>query len=258
MTLHYAASADGTTIAFERAGTGPALVLVDAAAHYRAFSSFNGLIPLLVGDFTVYHFDRRGRGDSGDGPSYAVEREIEDLAALIDLAGGSAAVHGFSSGALLALHAGAAGLPITRLTLLEPPSAPEDQSVAQAQFTAELRSRLASGGPDAALEFFLEDIVPEEVRSAMRLDGSWAAMAAVAPTLVHDSLVSEATTTEVLAQVEVPALVLSSRGSPDELTGMADDVAARLPGAQRRSLPGTWHGVSDDALAAALREFVLG
>ena len=249
-------SADGTQIAFERTGTGPALVLVDAAAHYRAFSSFTGLVPLLAADFTVYEFDRRGRGDSGDTPPYAVERELEDLAALIDHAGGSAAVHGFSSGALLALHAAAAGLPVSRMTLLEPPFAIGDEAAAQTASTAALRERLASGGHDAALELFLADMLPEEVRSQMRQDGSWAAMAAVAPTLVHDSVISEATTPEVLARVKVPTLVMDSSGSTDDLTGMAADAASLLPDAQHRSLPGGWHGVPDDVLAEALREFL--
>lgn len=254
---HVVTSADGTPIAFERTGSGPALILVDAAVHYRAFSSFTDLIPLLAGDFTVYNYDRRGRGESGDTPPYAVEREVDDLAALLDHAGGAAAVHGFSSGALLALQVAAAGLPVTRMTLLEPPFATGDEAASQAAFTAGLRDRLTSGGHDAALDLFLADILPEEVRSGMREDGSWAAMAAVAPTLVHDSLISEGTTPELLERVAVPTLVLDSRGSPSELTDMAAVVAALLPGAQHRSLPGTWHGVPDDVLAAALRDFLL-
>ncbi len=258
MTHQQVTSADGTPLAVEHTGSGPALILVDAAAHYRAFSSFSGLIPLLADDFTVYHYDRRGRGDSGDTTPYAVERELEDIAALIALGGGSAALHGFSSGALLALHAAAAGLPITRMTLLEPPFATEDEAAAQSAFTAGLREQLASGDDDAALEFFLADILPEEVLMRMRDDGSWAAMAAVAPTLVHDSLISEATTPEMLARVDVPVQVLDSRGSTDDLTGMAADVAGLLPDAVPRSLPGTWHGVPDDTLATAIREFLLG
>src|SRR3712207_8657845 len=77
--LHSVRSADGTTIAFERTGSGPPLVLVDAAGHFRGLSSFSGLVDLLARDFTVVHYDRRGRGDSGDTPPYAVEREVEDL-----------------------------------------------------------------------------------------------------------------------------------------------------------------------------------
>ena len=120
-------SADGTRIAFERAGAGAPLILVEAAGHYRGFSSFTGLTGLLAADFTVYNYDRRGRGDSGDTAPYAVEREVEDLAALIATAGGSAFLYGFSSGALLALHAAARGLVIPRLALLEPPIG-EDES----------------------------------------------------------------------------------------------------------------------------------
>ena len=107
-------SADGTPIAVVRTGSGPPLVLVHAAGQFRGFSSFDGLIDLLAPAHTVYHYDRRGRGDSGDTASYAVRREVEDLAAVIDAAGGTAFVHGFSSGGLVALHASASGLAIRR------------------------------------------------------------------------------------------------------------------------------------------------
>jgi pimeloyl-ACP methyl ester carboxylesterase len=115
------ASMDGTLLAYERTGQGPALILIDAAGHYRGFTSFAGLIDLLAGAFTVYHYDRRGRGRSTDTQPYAVGREVDDLAALIAEAGGSAYVYAFSSGGLLALHAAMSGLPIPRMALLEPP-----------------------------------------------------------------------------------------------------------------------------------------
>jgi pimeloyl-ACP methyl ester carboxylesterase len=111
----------GTRIAFERSGDGPPLILVEAALHYRDFSSFGGLAPLLAEEFTVYAYDRRGRGESTDTTPYAPEREVEDLAALIDEAGGSAHLYGYSSGPLFAMHAAAHGLSIGRLALLEPP-----------------------------------------------------------------------------------------------------------------------------------------
>jgi pimeloyl-ACP methyl ester carboxylesterase len=151
-------SVDGTEIAFERHGTGTALILVDAAGHYRAFSSFGGLIGLLAGDFTVYHYDRRGRGESTDRAPYAVEREVDDLAALIKEAGGSAFLYGFSSGALLAAHAAASGLAIPKLALLEPPMASEQDRAAQSAFTAELRQLVAAGRREAAVEHFLSSI----------------------------------------------------------------------------------------------------
>ena len=249
-------SHDGTTIEFERSGIGPALILVDAAGHYRELSSFRGLIHLLAADFTVYHYDRRGRGGSTDTAPYAVEREVDDLAALIDDAGGSAFLYAFSSGGLVALHAAASGLAIPRLALLEPPIATEEERAAQAAFTAELTELVAAGRRDAAVEHFLASIgVPAEVMAEMRETPSWSAMEAVAHTLVYDSLVSEATSSQLLAAVTVPTLVLDSEGSSDDLTGMAATVAGAMPNGSHRSLAGEWHGVADDVLAPVLTEF---
>ncbi len=251
-------SADGTAIAFETTGSGPALVLVDAAGHYRGFSSFGGLIPRLAADFTVYHYDRRGRGGSGDSPPYAPRREIEDLTALLDHAGGSGYVYGFSSGGLVALHAAAAGRPIRRLALLEPPIEPAADRGADAAFTAELAALVAAGSGEGAVEHYLAGVgVPDEILGEMRGTPSWEAMVAVAPTLVYDSLLSEATTGAVLAAVRTPTLLLDSAGSSDDLTGMVAAAAALLPAATHRSLPGEWHGVSDDVLAAAIAEYFL-
>lgn len=249
-------SRDGTSIAYERVGTGPALVLVDAAGHYREFTSFGGLIDLLKADFTVYHYDRRGRGGSTDTPPYAVEREVDDLAALIDEAGGSAFLYGYSSGSLLALQAAASGLAVPKLALLEPPVEMDDCS-GQAAFTAALADLVGAGRRDAAVEHFLTGIgVPDEIVGGMRETPSWSAMEAVAPTFVYDSVISEATTVQLLASVAVPTLVLDSEGSSDDLTGMAATVARAMPNAVHRSLQGEWHGVPDEVLAPALTEFL--
>jgi pimeloyl-ACP methyl ester carboxylesterase len=249
-------SRDGTSIAYERAGTGPPLILVDAAGHYRDLSSFDGLIGLLATDFTVYHYDRRGRGASTDTAPFAVEREVDDLVALIDEAGGSACLYGFSSGALVALHAAASGLAIPKLALLEPPIAPDEDLAAQQAFTADLAGLVAAGRPDDAVEHFIMSIgVPDDIVAGMRATPSWAAMAAVAHTLVYDSLVSEATSFELLASVTVPTLVVDSGGSTEDLTTMAATVATAMPDATHRSLPGEWHGVSDEVLAPVLIEF---
>jgi pimeloyl-ACP methyl ester carboxylesterase len=256
---HTVRSADGTAIVFERSGTGPPLVLVDAAGHFRGFSSFRGLIDLLVGDFTVVHYDRRGRGDSGDTPPYAVEREVEDLAALIEDVGGAACLYGFSSGGLVALQAAARGLAVPAMVLLEPPIGTSEDRPAQAAFTAELDALVSAGRRDAAVEHFMVGIgVPPGVVEQVRGSPAWTAMASVAHTLVYDSRVSEATTTELLAAVTVPTLVLDSQGSSDDLTGMAASVAAQLPAGSHRSLPGSWHGVADEDLAPVLVEFLRG
>jgi pimeloyl-ACP methyl ester carboxylesterase len=250
------ASTDGTAIAYQRVGAGPVLILVDCAGHYREFSSFDGLEGLLARHFTVYQYDRRGRGDSGDTPPYAVDRELEDLAALIDVAGGSAHLYGFSSGGLLALHAAASGLPIGRMALLEPPIETNEDPSAQTAFTAELSRRIAAGQPDDAVGYYLTGCgVPDEIVTGMRASHAWSAMEKVAHTLVYDSLISEATTRQLLASVTVPTLVLDSQGSPDDLTGMAATVAAWLPNSSHRSLAGTWHGVPDDVLAPVLTDY---
>lgn len=251
-------SADGTTIAYDEVGSGPRLILVDAAGHYRGFSSFAGLVDRLANDFTVLHVDRRGRGESTDTEPYAVQHEIDDIAALIDRAGGSAYLYGFSSGALLALHAASAGLSIPKLAILEPPIEPDEDRTAQQAFTAELIRTLDIHGADAAVESYLTGIgVPEEMVTGMRGTPSWTAMASVAPTLVHDCRVSEAMTFDLLDTVRVPTLVLSSTGSTDDLAEMAATVADALPSATHRRLPGEWHGVADDVLAPALTEWFL-
>ena len=118
-----ARSADGTPLAMTITGDGPLLVLVEPAGHHRGFSAYDGLVAHLHPRFTVVTYDRRGRGDSGDTPPYTVEREVEDLAAVIEATAGdgSADVHGASSGALLSIQAAVHGVPIRRLSLFEPP-----------------------------------------------------------------------------------------------------------------------------------------
>jgi pimeloyl-ACP methyl ester carboxylesterase len=251
-------SSDGTTIAFDRSGDGPPVILVEAAGHYRDFSSFSGLVPLLSRDFAVFTYDRRGRGDSTDTTPYAPEREVEDLAALIAQAGGSAHVYGYSSGALLALHAAARGLPISRLALLEPPLQDGGEGTPDS-LTTELARLVAAGRNRDAVEHFHRSIgVPAEFIAEMQSTPEWAKMESVAHTLVYDCVISDATTPALLSSVEVPTLVLDSEGSTDNLTGWAATVAGRLPRGSHRSLPGEWHTVADEILAPVLAEFFRG
>ncbi|ACQ82123.1 alpha/beta hydrolase fold protein [Beutenbergia cavernae DSM 12333] len=253
-----ATSADGTRIAYEQTGSGPPLVLVEAAGHYRRLSSFDGLVPLLATAFTVVRYDRRGRGESTDTPPYAVEREAGDLAAVIAAVGAPAFVHTFSSGALVALQAAAAGVAIARLSLAEPPVGDGSDAVEQRRFTAELERLVEASDNDGAVEFFLTSVgVPEDMLAGMRGTESWQAMVDVAPTLVYDSLASLATTTDLLADILIPTLVLASSGSSADLVGMADDVARGLPHGNLRTVDGDWHGLPDDAVADELRSFFL-
>jgi len=253
----YVRSADGSTIAYESAGAGPALILIEAAAHFRSFSSFTGLTQLLSDHFTVFGYDRRGRGDSTDTLPYSVDREVEDIAALVDQAGGSAYVYGFSSGALLGLHAAASGVAIPRLALLEPPL-DDDETQAPSSLTTELEALVGAGRSSDAVEHFQVSIgVPDEIIEDSRGTPAWKAMESVAHTLVYDCRISEATAPEVFAAVTVPTLVLDSDGSTDDLSGWASLVAARLPNATHRSLTGEWHGLADDVLAPVLTEFFI-
>jgi pimeloyl-ACP methyl ester carboxylesterase len=185
-----------------------------------------------------------------------VRREVEDLAALIERAGGEASLYGYSSGGLLALHAAAGGLPVRKLALLEPPIERDEDRAAQRAFTADLAALLEAGRDADAVEYYLTGIgVPAEILAGMRGTPAWAAMEAVAPTLRYDSLLSEATSFPLLARVTVPTLVLDSEGSGEDLTGMAATVASGLPHATQRSLAGEWHGIPDDVLAPVLLDF---
>jgi pimeloyl-ACP methyl ester carboxylesterase len=248
-------SADGTRIAFDRVGDGPPVILVEAALHYRDLSSFSGLVPLLSGEFCVYAYDRRGRGESTDTTPYSPDREVEDLEALIAEAGGSAHLYGYSSGALLALRAAAHGLPIGRLAVLEPPL--EDNGAGpESDLTAELAGLVGAGRNDDAVEHFHQSIgVPAEFVGSMRSTPEWAQMESIAHTLVYDCTISDTTTSTLLRSVEVPTLVLDSEGSSDNLTGWAATIAGELPDGSHRRLAGEWHSVPDEVLAPVLLEF---
>lgn len=251
-----ARSADGTPIAVSRSGDGPALIMVDPAGAFHGLRPMAGAIPALSRRFAVHTYDRRGRGESGDIAPYAPEREVDDLAAVIELAGGEADVYGFSSGAAVALRAAAAGLPIRRVALLEPPfvvGEPPDE-----EFDARLRELLARGDNAAAVDFFNRAVgVPEEWIEQLRAHPAWPGVVALAPTLRYDAELTATMTAELLAAVRMPVLVLNSAGSDDYLRGAALDVASRLPAGEHREVPGDWHGVDHTELAAQLTGWFL-
>ncbi|MET8054476.1 alpha/beta fold hydrolase [Streptosporangium sp. NPDC005286] len=250
-------SRDGTRIGFEQAGTGPTLVLVDAAGGFRRFGPMRSLAEHLAGRFTVVTYDRRGRGESGDTPPYAVEREVEDLAAVIEAGGGPAFVHGFSSGAVLALLGAAAGLPISMLSLLEPPivlDRPREDDLA-----AEIDELVAADRRADAVEHFPNGIgVPAEITAEMRQAPFFPLLEGIAHTLAYDSRITTAVSHDTLRSVTVPALVVNSESSDDRLRGWATDAATALPQGRHLTLKGEWHGVSDDVLAPALGDFFRG
>jgi pimeloyl-ACP methyl ester carboxylesterase len=250
-------SSDGTSIAFERVGTGPAVILVDAAGNFRGFSPMPQLAEALAPDFTVFTYDRRGKGASTDTLPYAVDREFDDLQALIGLAGGSAFVHGFSSGATLALLAAEHGLGIAKLSLLEPPlGVGATPPPAAPGISGEVARLIIAGRRGDAYEHWMRGIgVPAEMIAQMRDGPLWPALEATAHTLVYESFIPGSMPPGRLAAISTPALVIASQGSNDQLRDWAQGVADALPNASARFLPGTWHGVAAEHLAPALTEF---
>jgi pimeloyl-ACP methyl ester carboxylesterase len=258
-------SGDGTTIAFDRSGEGPPLVLVGGALSDRLAAG--SLTEALAPRFTVIAYDRRGRGDSGDTAPYAVEREIEDLEALVAEAGGSAFVFGHSSGAALALEASARGLPATKLALYEPPFIVDDGHEPLPDDYVERLARLAeSGRRGDAVEYFLISGpgVPPEVVAGMRSEPFWAGMERIAHTLAYDGAVMGDTMAgrplpaDRWASVTVPTLVMDGDQSPAWARNSVAALAEILPNAERRSLKGQDHGAASEVLAPVLVDFFIG
>ena len=252
-------SKDGTTIAFDQSGKGPAVVLVGGILGDRSQQA--PLATLLAEHFTVFNYDRRGHGESGDTPPYAVEREIEDLEALIEEAGGSAFVYGTSGCAVLALEAAAYGLApnIKKLALWEPPYIIDDsRPPAPRDYKAQLTERLSSGQRGDMVELFFTKAVglPVEFVAQMRQAPFWPAQEAFAHTLIYDATIMGdfSLPTERMATVTVPTLVIDG-GETLWLTHAAQAVADALPNAQRRTLKGQPHNIAPEALAPALVEF---
>ena len=254
-------SADGTTIAFDRSGTGPVLVLVHGAFTDRSHPMLAEVARALSPWFTVVNYDRRGRGGSGDTRPYAARREIEDIDAVITTAGGSAMVFGGSSGAALALEAAARLPAVTRLALWEPPyhvdpSAPDLPH----DLAALLADLVEAGSPGDAVELFMVRAaeVPAELVRAMRADPSWAGLEALAHTLAYEAEVmgpGNALPVGTAAALGQPVLVLNGEHSPAWMRNAGAAVAAAVPAAVHRILAGQTHAVTADALAPELLEF---
>jgi pimeloyl-ACP methyl ester carboxylesterase len=253
-------SRDGTAIAFDRTGQGPALILVVGAFCDR--STTIGLARLLAPRFTVYAYDRRGRGASGDVSPYAVEREIDDLDAVIGAAGGSAFVYGHSSGAVLGLEAAAVGLPIAKLVVYEPPYI-DDGS--RARFGPDLADRLAAlvaadRRGEAATLFLVEAVgVPPDVVAMIRTGPDWSGMEAIAHTLPYDVTICSAQSmpADRMAKIRVPTLAVAGGASPAWARSAVEALAATIPDAKQLTIEGQDHGVADEVIAPVLAEFLL-
>lgn len=258
-------SADGTVIAYSRAGAGAPVVLVDGALNDRALNGPNPrLAAVLASEFNVFTYDRRGRGESGDSARYSIEREVEDLQAVIDAAGGSAFVYGISSGGALALEAANRLSSIKRLALYELPFVTDDsRAPIPGDFVAHMDQLVAAGRRSQALRYFFTAGValPRIMVWLMRLMPAWSKLEALAHTLPYDvRLIGENGAGRPLpadrwTNVSVPTLVIAGGKSPKWMQNAMRALADALPGAEHRTLAGQMHIVKPKALAPVLSEF---
>jgi pimeloyl-ACP methyl ester carboxylesterase len=260
-------SADGTRIAYEVTGSGPALVIVDGALCQRAMGPSRPLAEQLRDQFTVHAYDRRGRGESGTGQTaYHPDREVEDLAAVVDAAGGHAHLFGASSGAVLALRAAQCGVPTDRVVAYEAPFIVDDSHAPNDRGLAD-RTRLlvADGRNGEALKLFLRTVgAPGLMVAVMPVLPVWKKMTAVAPTLPHDyDLVLDHQQGRPLPdglydEVSAPALVIVGGKSPTYMQHGQAALADVLPDARLETLPGQTHMVRAKVVAPVVARHLAG
>ncbi len=252
-------SKDCTSIAYDRTGKGPAVILVGGALTQRA--DLANLAALLAPRFTVISYDRRGRGDSGDTAPYAIEREVEDLEALIDEAGGIASVYGHSSGAALALEAACMlRAKIRKLALYEPPfNAGGSGAPSPMEHVAQLKQLLATGRQGDMLEYWMKNVtgMPAEVVASMKGSPMWQGLLPVTATLIYDETImgKYEDPARRIKGITQPTLALDGGASPAWAARSSQLLVSTLPNVQRRTLAGQTHGVDPKILAPALIEF---
>src|SRR5690349_14518507 len=255
-------SRDGTPIAYDRHGEGPALILVDGALTVHSSGSASELTKLLAPRYTVYGFDRRGRGGSGDTLPYAVDREIDDIEALIDRAGGQAFLYGHSSGGPLAMRAAVRlGRKVTGIAMYEAPyNNDPDAQESWSRYLGQLRQALAEGRHGDAVALFMRFVgMPAEQLAGLRRAPSWPVMEAVAPTLAYDhaAIIGESWSVPagLAARVPVPALVMAGDAGLPFMASTAKALSQAIPQGRLRMLAGQTHAVDPAVLAPVLAEF---
>lgn len=260
-------SKDGTKIAYDKVGSGPAVIIVNGAIAYRAFDdgTLAKIAELLSKHFTVYNYDRRGRGESGDTLSFVKEREIEDVQALVEEAGGKAMVLGFSSGSAVTLDAAAVTPGIIKAAVYEPPFIVDDsRQPVPTDYAEHLMELGTEGKREEAVEYFMKYAVgiPDEYISGMKQDqATWAGMTGVAHTIAYDAafvgsvMQGKPLPTDRWNKVTVPVLVADGGASETWFHTGADALANVLPNASRQTLEGQTHAVDPNVLAPVVIEF---
>lgn len=260
-------SRDATEIAYDSVGTGPALIVVSGATQFRAFDSGLAVLAGLLKDrFTVVNYDRRGRGESGNTLPYATAREIEDIAALVaGPAGGRASILGFSSGAVVALEAAAAGLPIDKVIMYEPPFVLPGSPFPPppADYVETLERMVAAGDRDGPPAYFMRSVgMPPEAIEGAKKSPMWPIMQSIGPTISYDgrfmfeALYAAGKFPERWQRATMPVLVVNGDKSFPFMPAAADAVAAELPNARRKTLAGQDHGPKPEVFAPVITEFL--
>jgi pimeloyl-ACP methyl ester carboxylesterase len=259
-------SRDGTSIAFDRLGEGPPLILVDGALCHRKFGPLAKLAARLAPDFTVITYDRRGRGDSGDTAPYAVEREIEDIEALIKAVGRPVFLYGVSSGAALALEAANRGLAIEKLALFEAPFIADDSRTPLLDdYVARITQFIAEDRRSDVVKTFMKAVgLPAIVIALMRFMPAWSKLKEVAHTVAYDTAIvqpfqrGQPLPANRWTSVTMPTLVAVGGKSPAWMRHAMTQLADVVPHAKRVTLAGQTHMVNAKAHAPMLVEFFKG
>jgi len=250
-------SRDGTSIDVDRSGEGPPVVLVTGGSVDRSANA--GLAGELSKSFTVFNYDRRGRGESTDTPPYAIEREIEDIEAVIAEAGGSAHLYGSSSGAALAMYAAASDLPLMKLALWEPPFILDEAQRPPADQVEQYETMVTEGRRGDAVEYFMTKVIgmSAEMVAGMRSQPWWPAQEALAHTLAYDARImgDYSLPTDSAASVEAPTIVIAGGAEFPWMRETAEALAKALPDGHARILDGQGHDVDPKVLAPVMAEF---
>lgn len=255
-------SKDGTRIAYKKNGTGPVVILVDGAFCSKEFGPMPKLAPFLTQNFTVFTYDRRARGESGDTKPYAIEREIEDIDALIQFAGGAVCLFGISSGAILAMHAAAYGLSVIKLALFEPPFVANPNKHRTSNGNQQLSHLISEGKRGEACSFYLTKIIgaPFFIPFILRLTPNWTKMKANANSLPYDATICGdfQIPGDVVSRITIPVIVIDSNKSPHPLRNAAHEVHKAMPNSLQKTLNGKVHDAPPEVLAPELIQFFSG
>lgn len=257
---NYVTSLDGTRIGYDIQGEGPTVILVAGAMQFRGFDPVTSAMATLLASqgFTVINFDRRGRGESAQGPSFTLADTVADLRALIDIAGEPAVLVGNSSGGAISLAAAAAGLPISALALFEVPLR-EELGSESVEFLAGLREKISGTNPEAVVEYFMKDMPPEWLEGAKQSPG-WPVMTAMGPSLEADAeslaWTQSAPRQQLWGSITAPTLVLLGEQTLPIMIPAAESISAHLPHARVERIAGANHSWEPDVMAARIAAFL--